>query len=133
MTEFALSSGMAAAALSERGVRLSPSTIQRYAREGRVPYRQTPGGRYRFNLAELQAALSPRSASETLSMPVLTGGLGSPGISVESEAYKLRSIARRHITVGINLATPRSESDASTPSAMHGQIAQAARCSLAFA
>jgi excisionase family DNA binding protein len=38
---------------------LSAATIQAYAREGKIPSRSTPGGQYRFDLAEVRHALQP--------------------------------------------------------------------------
>ena len=48
-----LSTGKVANALG-----LSNSTVQGYAREGRIPANTTPGGQYRFNLEEVQATLA---------------------------------------------------------------------------
>lgn len=36
---------------------MSPATVQRYAREGRIPYATTPGGHRRFDIYEVRAAL----------------------------------------------------------------------------
>ena len=38
---------------------LSAATIQAYARRGRIPARLTPGGQYRFDLAEVRAVIEP--------------------------------------------------------------------------
>jgi len=54
-----LSSGELSRALADRGVRLSAPTLQRYARQGRLPARLTPGGHYRFDLDEVLASVTP--------------------------------------------------------------------------
>lgn len=38
---------------------LSAATVQAYARTGRIPARQTPGGQYRFDLDEVRSVLAP--------------------------------------------------------------------------
>lgn len=38
---------------------VSPATIQRYARDGRIPFAETPGGHRRFDVEEVRAALAP--------------------------------------------------------------------------
>jgi hypothetical protein len=52
-----LSSGALAGALADVDIHLSPAALQRYAREGRLPARVTPGGHYRFDLAQVREAL----------------------------------------------------------------------------
>lgn len=42
-------------------VGLSASSIQAYARTGRIPYRLTPGRQYRFNLEEVRELLAPEA------------------------------------------------------------------------
>ncbi len=37
---------------------LASATVQKYAREGRVPFDTTPGGHRRFNVEEVRAVLS---------------------------------------------------------------------------
>lgn len=58
-----MSSGALARALGQRGVYLSAPTLQRYARQGRLPARPTPGGHYRFDLAEVLRALEAGSVA----------------------------------------------------------------------
>lgn len=48
------SSKVVAAALG-----VKPTTIQRYAREARIPFDETPGGHRRFNVEEVRAMLAP--------------------------------------------------------------------------
>lgn len=62
-----MSSGALARALDERGVHLSAPTLQRYAREGRLPARTTPGGHYRFDLSEVLRVLD--SDAKAAAMP----------------------------------------------------------------
>ncbi len=40
---------------------LAAVTVQGYAREGRIPATQTPGGQYRFDLDEVRSVLFPSS------------------------------------------------------------------------
>ena len=40
-----------------RSLGLSSASIQAYAREGRIPYRKTPGDQYRFDLQEVREVL----------------------------------------------------------------------------
>ena len=127
-----LTSGQVAAALAADVVTLSAATIQRYARSGRIPARQTPGGRYRYDLAEVRAALSTRPATETLSAAILTGGLGSGELGVDSAAERLRRVARAQRTsVNAVDATPVASSGA--PGAVRSQLAHAASRAVAFA
>ncbi|MEV7004124.1 helix-turn-helix domain-containing protein [Streptomyces sp. NPDC093982] len=49
----------ATTAVLAQALGLSVSTVRAYARAGRVPCRQTPGGHYRFNVDEVQQALYP--------------------------------------------------------------------------
>lgn len=86
-----LSSGALARALADVGIHLSPPTLQRYAREGRLPARVTPGGHYRFDLSGVLAALdsSPGASS------------GEPAASpierlFEQHREDIRRIAARH-------------------------------------
>ncbi len=75
---------------------LKPSTVQRYAREGRIPHDLTPGKHRRFDLAEVRDALSaPVSNLSSAPLPV-NGGLGtgkpvvfSPAAAAEREMRAL--------------------------------------------
>ncbi len=40
-----------------RSLGLSSASIQAYARDGRIPYRKTPGDQYRFDLQEVREVL----------------------------------------------------------------------------
>lgn len=44
---------------------LSPDSIGRYAREGRIPFDLTPGGHRRYNVDEVRQALRPAPGSGT--------------------------------------------------------------------
>lgn len=124
-----LSSGQLATELAETGVTLSPSTIQRYAREGRIPSRLSPGGRYRYDLAEVRAALSVAPATQTLASAPLTGGLGTGEAVQVSESDRLRTAARAHQT------DPRAGVSATghAPAPVHDQLSNASTHVLAFA
>lgn len=51
---------------------ISPATVQRYAREGRVPFATTPGGHRRFDIDEVRAALGRTEAASDASVPRAT-------------------------------------------------------------
>lgn len=59
-----LRSGEVATALG-----LAPSTVQSYARRGKIPYRLTPGRQYRFNLDEVRAILMPPAVEVVADLP----------------------------------------------------------------
>lgn len=56
---------------------LSASTIQKYARDRRIPCSVTPGGHRRFNLEEVQAALYDQQPGLRADPLPLDGGLGA--------------------------------------------------------
>jgi excisionase family DNA binding protein len=60
-----------------RGIGLAAATIQKYAREGRIPFHATPGGHRRFDLDEVRSALyGPHNGLSADPLP-LDGGLGT--------------------------------------------------------
>lgn len=59
-----MSSGALSRALAGHGIHLTAPTLQRYARERRLPSRMTPGGHYRFDLDEVLRALQDGPASK---------------------------------------------------------------------
>lgn len=86
-----MSSGALARALVEAGIHLTPPTLQRYAREGRLPCRVTPGGHYRFDLDAVLAALestTPRHAAPVSSSPIER--------LLERHRQDIREIVARH-------------------------------------
>ena len=125
---YELSSGQVAAALRERGLRIATSTVQRYAREGLLPCRPTPGGRYRFDLTEVLATFAARSPARMLGGAPLTGGLGVAELPVDSPAERLRRGTRGHVS-GTAVAGPAPK----RVSAVRDQLAHSARRSLALA
>lgn len=127
---YELTSGQVAAVLRERGVVLSTSTVQRYARQGVIPCRPTPGGRYRFDIAEVLAALDARSPSRGLSAEPLTGGLGRAELPADSPSQRLRRQMRGHVS---SLAPVTAEGADAAPSAVREQLAHSSRRSLALA
>jgi len=52
-----------AAAQVAAALSLSPDSIGRYAREGRIPFSATPGGHRRFNIDEVRQALAPAGSA----------------------------------------------------------------------
>ena len=86
-----MSSGALARALQEVDIHLSPAALQRYAREGRLQARVTPGGHYRFDLAQVLEALGAPAARRE----------GRPSASpierlFEEHREQIREIAARH-------------------------------------
>jgi hypothetical protein len=129
---YELTSGQVAVALAADAVALSAATIQRYARSGRIPARQTPGGRYRYDLAEVRAALRTRPATETLSAATLTGGLGSGELGLDSAAERLRRAARGQRT-NVKAVEDGAVASSGAPGAVRSQLAHAASRAIAFA
>lgn len=77
MTERVATSAEIAAALG-----LSASTVQLYARQGRIPFATTPGGHRRYSVSEVQLALASATYADidddavALSFTPLASGLG---------------------------------------------------------
>lgn len=66
---------------------LAAPTVQKYAREGRVPYDVTPGGHRRFDIDEVRAALYDPSPSLRDATLAPDGGLGvGPPVTYSSGA-----------------------------------------------
>ena len=86
-----MSSGALARALQEIDIHLSPATLQRYAREGHLPTRVTPGGHYRFDLAQVLTALGSPDAGRA-------GRQSASPIErlFEEHREQIREIATRH-------------------------------------
>ena len=68
-----------------REVGLAAATVQKYAREQRVPYDLTPGGHRRFNLKEVRDALY-RPSPDLRSAPLEPGGGLGTGAPVSRSA-----------------------------------------------
>lgn len=64
---------------------LSAATIQKYARDRRIPYHLTPGGHRRFALEEVRAALYDQQPGLRADPLPLDGGLGV-GAPIEHSA-----------------------------------------------
>ena len=101
----------------------------------RIPARQTPGGRHQYDLAEVRAALSTRPATDTLSAAILTGGLGSGGLGVDSAAERLRRAARGHGTSlkAVEVGAVSAVVSTGARGAVRSQLAHAASRAVAFA
>ena len=83
-----------------RELGLAAATVQKYARDRRIPCDLTPGGHRRFNLHEVREALY--SSSPSLGSPpfVVDGGLGSgapiavsPAAAAERDTRALVAVA----------------------------------------
>lgn len=58
-----------------RALRISPDSVGRYAREGRIPFDVTPGGHRRFNVDEVKLALGAAdgpAGAHVFSVPAAT-------------------------------------------------------------
>ena len=134
---YTLTSGQVALRLADSGVCLSAATIQRYARSGRIPSKPTPGGRYRYDLAEVLRALTDLSAERSLNRRSLAGGIGLGPESADSPASTLS----RAITAHGNESQASRQTDDGTgdgkpwgvPAALREQFRQSARCAVALA
>ncbi|MFF7566640.1 helix-turn-helix domain-containing protein [Streptomyces pseudovenezuelae] len=62
---------------------LSVSSVRAYARAGRIPCRQTPGGHYRFNVDEVQRSLFPTEVVFVDDLPSIDQD--APGAFVDSQ------------------------------------------------
>ena len=88
---------------------LAAPTVQKYAREGRVPYDATPGGHRRFNLDEVRAALYDAAPNLRDAPLPLDGGLGSgPPTSYSPAAAAERDTRALVPTVTEGTTTPPS-------------------------
>ena len=74
---------------------VKPTTVQRYARDGRIPYEETPGGHRRFDIDEVRLALGAGTAApfvQNLELdPLAAGGLVTYSASAAREA-QLRTV-----------------------------------------
>ena len=134
---YTLTSGQVALRLADSGVCLSAAAIQRYARSGRIPSKPTPGGRYRYDLAEVLRALTDLSAERSLTRPSLAGGIGLGPESADSTSSTLS----RAITAHSNESQASRQRDDGTgdgnpwgvPAALRKQFQQSTRCAVALA
>lgn len=99
---------------------LAAPTVQKYAREGRVPYDVTPGGHRRFNLDEVRAALYDSSSDLRDAPLALDGGLGAGG----TVAYSTAAAAERDTRA---LVATAHEDTAVSPTALQDLFAHARR------
>lgn len=84
---------------------LAPSTVQKYARDGRIPHDVTPGNHRRFDLEEVRDALyAPVSSLSSAPLPS-NGGLGtgepvvySPAAAAERDTRALVALPARDST-----------------------------------
>jgi len=84
---------------------LAPSTVQKYARDGRIPHDLTPGNHRRFDLEEVREVLyAPVSSLSSAPLPV-NGGLGtgepvvySPAAAAERDMRALAQLPDRDST-----------------------------------
>lgn len=102
---------------------LSPATIQSYARNGRIPCRQTPGGQYRFDLDEVRSVLT----SPALSPRKGLADLFSTGVAVDSlSAFRgdpVDAAALRRLRIrGVRASGPAS-AEVGSPAAGSDELA----------
>lgn len=88
---------------------LKPPTIQKYARDGRIPFSQTPGGHRRFSLEEVRDALAADQTAMLLRPPLPVGGsleATHPGTGGRGEGSQIEETLRATVT-------PSEDSDTS--------------------
>ncbi|MEU5248047.1 helix-turn-helix domain-containing protein [Streptomyces asoensis] len=91
-------------AVVARALGLSVSSIRAYARAGRIPCRQTPGGHYRFNVEEVRQSLFPAEVEFVDNLPSIDQD--APGAFVDTQLPGRDALA--------------------DPAASHSRLAQAA-------
>ncbi len=82
---------------------LAPATVQKYAREDRIPFGVTPGGHRRFDIEEVRAALaSPKTFAGTVSPDSPPSVVILTALDVEYEAVRarLRNLRSLRVTGG---------------------------------
>jgi excisionase family DNA binding protein len=77
------------------GLRIA--TVQRYARDGRIPSDKTPGGHRRFDIDEVRAALSQESKPQTPPPAKFRGTRGWLVDALELEGWAERLVAREEL------------------------------------
>lgn len=85
------------------GLGLAPATVQKYAREGRIPFGVTPGGHRRFDIEEVRAALaSPEISAGAVSPDSSPSVVILTALDVEYEAVltRLRNLQRHRLPGG---------------------------------
>lgn len=87
---------------------VEPTTVQRYAREGRIPFDVTPGRHRRFDVDEVVAALKAEE-------PTFIAQGDFPGMGTGRTAARSRSAARL-----VALRTARAEEPATAGTAPGG-------------
>lgn len=89
------------------------------------------GGRYRYNLDEVLQSLTSVNAEQSLSRPVLDGGLGAGRSAADSAAYVLG----RAVSAHVREATPRNQevSHAGVPAALWVLLRSTSRRAVALA
>lgn len=73
---------------------LRPATVQRYARNGQIPFDRTPGGHGRFNIDEVRAALDQKPTPQTPAPTRFRGTRGWLVDALELEGWAERLVAR---------------------------------------
>lgn len=103
-----------------RELGLAAPTVQKYAREGRVPYDVTPGGHRRFDLDEVRAALYTSSPGLRAAPLAPDGGLGTG----QPVAYSPAAAAERDIRA---MVATDHDHEAGPPTALQKLFAHARR------
>lgn len=108
MTERVATSAEVASALG-----LSASTVQLYARQGRIPFATTPGGHRRYSVSEVQLALAAPADdaddSVTMLLTPLAGGIGAgrPGpTSANAQLLRAQRVAMAESAAGTDEEMP---------------------------
>ena len=96
-----------------RELRVSAASIQRYAREGRIPFDVTPGGHRRYSVEEVRRALAGGPRTHVAAIAVSSGkahlGAG-PSVQTspaEERQRQLRAVESAARAAGGTRTTPR--------------------------
>lgn len=117
-------------------LRVSAASVQRYAREGRIPFDMTPGGHRRYSVEEVRSALAGGPRVHTSALPVSAGKLHlAAGAPVRTSLAEQHHRAVRAVQSGGTAAAGQAAGSRRrvTPSATAELLGQARRVLVATA
>lgn len=109
-----------------RELRVSAASIQRYAREGRIPFDVTPGGHRRYSVEEVRRALAGGHRTHVAAIAVSSGkihlGAGAAVRTSPAEERQrgLRAVESAQAAGGEPTATPRRATRSSATAELFG-------------
>lgn len=109
---------------------VSTATVQSYARQGRIPFSETPGGHRRFDVAEVQVALE--SDAEFEEVALLLTPLSRRGLALGSTPPHRARLSEMAVLTGSRAEGPETgESPSGGPAGAEGipsALGQLLRC-----